>query len=125
MLILAIAAITSALAFYTTGVWAEKRTGLLKPWHLALFWLGFVFDTTGTTLMGRLSGGIFQASLHGITGALAILLMLFHAAWGSIVLLRKDARALKGFHKLSAIVWGFWLIPYAIGLVVGMGGFAK
>ena len=86
---------------------------------LALFWLGLVCDTTGTTLMGRLSGGAFRLNLHGVTGALAVILMLFHAVWGSIVLVRKDPKALSGFHRFSAFVWGFWLIPYVMGLIVG------
>jgi len=121
MLIYAIVFITAALALYTTGVWSEKRVGVLKPWHLVLFWLGLACDATGTTLMGGLSGGAFQLNLHGVTGALAIVLMLFHALWGSLVLLRKDPKALRGFHRLSIFVWGFWLIPYAIGIVIGMG----
>ena len=49
MLPYAIAAITSALIFYTVGVWSEKIQKVLKPWHLAVFWTGFVFDTIGTT----------------------------------------------------------------------------
>ena len=121
MLIYAIVFITAALILYTTGVWSEKKAGVLRPWHLALFWLGLACDTTGTTLMGRLSGGAFQFNLHGVTGALAIILMLFHAVWGTIVLVKKEPKALSGFHRLSAFVWGFWLIPYVIGLIVGMG----
>lgn len=121
MLTYAIITITVALAFYTTGVWAEKKAGVLKPWHLVLFWIGLVCDATGTALMGRLSGGVFQLNLHGVTGALAVVLMLFHACWASLVLIRKDPASLKGFHKLSIHVWAFWLIPYVIGMIVGMG----
>ncbi|MCX7774725.1 MAG: HsmA family protein [Spirochaetaceae bacterium] len=122
MLIWAIIFITAALVFYTTGVWSEKKAGTLRPWHLILFWLGLVCDSTGTALMGRISDGSFTFNLHGITGALAILLMVFHAVWGTIVLVRKNPSALSNFHRLSVVVWGFWLIPYLIGLIVGMGG---
>ncbi len=121
MLVLAIIFITAALVFYTAGVWSEKKSGVLKTWHLVLFWLGFVCDTTGTTLMGQLSGAGFKLNLHGITGALAILLMLFHAVWGTIVIRKKDPKALADFHKLSIGVWAFWLIPYIVGIIVGMG----
>lgn len=122
MLISAIVFITAALIFYTVGVWSEKKAGILKPWHLILFWFGLACDTTGTALMGQLSGGSFQLNLHGVTGALAIILMIFHAIWGTIVLLKKAPKALKSFHQLSTFVWGVWLVPYVIGLIVGMGG---
>jgi uncharacterized repeat protein (TIGR03987 family) len=121
MLIASIAFITGALVFYTVGVWSEKRAGALKRWHLGLFWLGFACDTTGTTLMGMLSGSGFGLGFHGITGILAILLMLFHAAWGTVVLAKKDAVAQRGFHRLSIFVWAIWLIPYLSGMIVGMG----
>ena len=49
MLVYAIISITSALIFYTIGVWSEKKQGELKIWHLLVFYLGLVFDTLGTT----------------------------------------------------------------------------
>lgn len=120
MLLYAIVAITSALLFYTVGVWSEKIQKVLKPWHLAVFWTGFVFDTIGTTLMSRIAGEVFQLNLHGITGLLAIVLMLFHALWASVVLAKNNERARANFHKFSLIVWIIWLIPYLTGLVMGM-----
>ena len=118
MLVAAIVSITLALVFYTIGVWSEKRAGTLKPWHLGFFWLGFVCDTTGTTIMESIAGG-WSWSFHGVTGLLAILLMLFHAVWGSIVLFRKDEKTAAFFHKFSLVVWAIWLIPYLSGVIVG------
>lgn len=120
MLLYAVVAITSALIFYTVGVWSEKIQKVLKPWHLGVFWTGFVFDTIGTTLMSRIAGEVFQLNLHGITGLLAIALMLFHAVWASIVLAKNNEKARANFHKFSLIVWIVWLIPYLTGLVMGM-----
>lgn len=120
MIIYAILAITLALVFYSVGVWGEKIQGVLKKWHLVIFWVGFVFDTTGTTLMGRVAGDIFQLNFHGITGLLAIVLMLAHAVWATVVLLRGTAKAKRNFHKLSIVVWIIWLIPFISGMVVGM-----
>ena len=122
-LIAAIITITLALIFYTIGVWAEHRARELKPRHLAFFWLGFAMDTTGTSLMSRmaehsLASGVM--SLHGITGAIAIVLMLIHAIWASIVLIKKDSEAAGRFHKFSLAVWTIWLIPYFIGMFMGM-----
>jgi uncharacterized repeat protein (TIGR03987 family) len=118
-LIFAIVAIVSALIFYTIGVWSEKFEGRLKPWHLILFWIGFVFDTTGTTLMGNLAGGL-DFDIHGITGALAIILMFCHAVWATIVLLKKQENWIQKFHKFSIFVWLVWLIPFVSGMINAM-----
>jgi len=120
MLPYAIIAITSALVFYTIGVWSEKIQKKLKPWHLVVFWTGLLFDTIGTTLMGKIAGSAFQLNLHGITGLLAIALMLFHAIWASVVLIKNNEKARANFHKFSLIVWIVWLIPYLSGLAAGM-----
>ena len=58
--------------------------------------------------------------LHGITGALAIVLMLFHALWATLVLVKKDKKKQESFHKFSIFVWLVWLVPYILGMVIGM-----
>jgi len=118
-LIFAIVAIVSALVFYTIGVWGEKFAGILKPWHLLLFWIGLVFDTTGTTLMGNIAGKM-DFDIHGITGVLAIILMLSHAVWATVVLITKQEKWLKNFHKFSIVVWLIWLIPFFTGMIGAM-----
>lgn len=120
MLIFAMVTITLALVFYSVGVWSEKLQGRLKIWHLVLFWIGLVFDTTGTTLMFEISNEGFMLNFHGITGMLAILLMLIHAVWATMVLVRKDAIKLKNFHKFSIFVWIIWLIPFVTGAIFGV-----
>ena len=115
-LIFAIVAIVSALVFYTIGVWSEKFAGILKPWHLLLFWIGLVFDTTGTTLMGNIAGKM-DFDVHGITGVLAIILMLRHAIWATVVLITKQEKWIKNFHKFSIVVWLIWLIPFFTGMI--------
>jgi len=112
--------ITFALVFYSIGVWSERLAGLLKPWHLAFFWLGFICDTWGTGLMLDFAGGL-TADIHGITGVIAILLMLIHAIWATIVLIRKDERWIKSFHKFSVVVWFIWLIPYLSPMFFALG----
>jgi uncharacterized repeat protein (TIGR03987 family) len=62
----------------------------------------------------------FTQSLHGITGLLAIVLMLFHAVWATYVLFKGDEEKKKFFHKFSIVVWSIWLIPYFIGMFIGM-----
>ena len=113
-------AIVIALIFYTTAVWSERFAGRLKGWHLALFWTGLVFDTTGTLLMTEISGG-FSLDVHAVTGAAAILLMLGHTVWASIVLAARQEKAIRNFHKFSLLVWLAWLVPFINGLGYGMG----
>ena len=122
-LITAIITITSALVFYTIGVWSEHRSKKLKKIHLIFFWLGLCMDTTGTILMGRIAEqSIFSGnlSLHGITGALAIILMIVHAIWATIVLMKNNEDSAKNFHRLSIAVWAIWLVPYILGMIIGM-----
>jgi len=121
MLIAAIALITGALAFYSIGVWGEKLSGRLQPRWLAFFWAGFACDTAGTAAMGRIAGSAFRLDFHGVTGALAIALMAAHAVWATVVLVRKDEKAIAGFHRLSLAVWAVWLVPYLSGVVFGVG----
>jgi uncharacterized repeat protein (TIGR03987 family) len=103
--------ITSALVFYTIGVWAERFSGRLKWWHFAFFILGLICDTLGTGMMFEFAGGM-TFDVHGLTGLTAIILMLIHAIWAFAVLLKKDEGALCNFHKFSIAVWLMWLIPY-------------
>lgn len=122
MLMLAIITITFALIFYTVGIWGEKLSGTLKKWHLVFFWLGFACDTTGTFLMASIANAenVSGISIHNVTGTLAILLMLFHAVWATIVILKNDEKWKTSFHKFGILVWLIWLIPYLSGLIVGM-----
>lgn len=120
MLTAAIVFITAAFLFYTVGVWSEKISGTLKRWHLILFWIGLVFDTTGTTLMGRLAGDAFLVNFHSLTGIAAILLMLVHAVWATLVLRKNDTEQKSRFHRFSIFVWILWMIPFLSGMVMGM-----
>ncbi|AFS77869.1 putative membrane protein [Gottschalkia acidurici 9a] len=120
MIIYAIVTITLALALYTIGVWSEKIQGKLKKWHLGVFYLGLVFDTIGTVIMSKIASGGFKINFHGVTGLLAIILMLFHALWATVVLIKNDEKAKADFHKLSIVVWIIWLIPFISGAIFGM-----
>ena len=111
--------ITLALVFYSIGVWSERLAGRLKGWHLIFFWIGLIFDSTGTGLMFEMADNI-GADIHSITGILAILLMLVHAIWATVVLRLKDENAITKFHHFSVFVWLVWLVPYLTGFFAGM-----
>lgn len=122
LFILAATTISLAFVFYTIGVFAERHNGVLKKWHTAIFWLGFAFDTTGTTLMGKLAGTGFKLDFHGITGMIALSLMAFHALWATVIIIRDNEEAKQRFHKFSIFVWAIWLIPYIGGMFIGFLG---
>ena len=124
-LMISVVAITLALIFYTVGVWREHRRKLLKIQDVVCFLLGLSMDITGTSLMSRMAeeseevkGAVL--SLHGITGLVAILLMIFHVVWAVIVLIRNKEDEKASFHRFSLFVWGIWLIPYFLGMAMGM-----
>ena len=103
--------ITAALVFYSIGVWAERISGRLKWWHFIFFLSRLTCDTVGTGMMIQFVGGM-AFDIHAVTGMIAILLMIIHATWALVVLLRKDENAIRNFHKFSLAVWFIWLIPY-------------
>jgi len=118
-LLWAIRFIVSALLLYTVAVWSERFAGRLKGWHLALFWGGLAADSAGTSLMKRIAGGVVL-NFHGATGLAALFLMTLHTVWATVVLIRKDERAILGFHRFSLLVWLLWLVPFVTGVVIGM-----
>ncbi|MGL4773852.1 MAG: HsmA family protein [Clostridium sp.] len=127
-LIFAIVTITLALVFYTTGVFGERKSKSLQKKHVIIFYLGLICDTIGTLTMSNIakSGGTAISAtnqmIHGVTGFLAIVLMLFHALWATWVLYKNDEAKKAAFHKFSIAVWLIWLVPYIVGMFIGMAG---
>ena len=115
----AIIFINIACLLYTIGVWTERIQRRLKWWHTIFFWSGLISDVTGTTAMGFLAGSMLRFTFHGITGNTAILLMLFHAIWATVVLVRKEEKLILRFHRFSIFVWTIWLIPMVSGAIFG------
>ena len=104
LLITAICVISSALICYTIGVWGERFQGQLKAWHLWFFVLGLYADAT----------------VHTVTGIIAICLMLIHAIWAIWTYFKGSLKAKQHFNRFSIVVWFIWLIPYCIGIYMGM-----
>lgn len=86
---------------------------------ISLALVAYTIGTTIMTIMAQGSGGAISP-LHGITGLLAIVLMLFHAGWATYVTVRGNAKARHSFHLLSICVWLVWLVPYFVGLLIGI-----
>ena len=119
LILISVISMILALISYSIGVWGEKLSGNLKPWNLVFFWIGLTFDTTGTTIMGIMSKH-FVLNVHGVTGLTAIVLMIFHALWATYILIKKNEKLAKDFHKFSLVVWSIWLIPFFTGMILNM-----
>lgn len=115
----AIVSMTLALVFYSLGTWAERVQKILKFWHIVCFCLGLVADSFGTVMMADVAGGKMDL-LHGSTGMLALILMAVHAMWAILTYWRGSVKAKQNFSKFSVCVWVFWLIPYVLGIFLGM-----
>ena len=121
MLILSTILITLALVFYSTGIWAERISRRLKPWHVITFWFGFFFDVSGTLVMHKMADGRFDIlDPHTLTGQVALWLMLAHAIWATIVIRRGLESWIRKFHRYSLFVWLIWLVPYFGGMYLAM-----
>jgi uncharacterized repeat protein (TIGR03987 family) len=72
-------------------------------------------------MMIDMAGGL-TFDVHGVTGVLAIVLMLVHAVWATVVLARHDEHWITEFHKFSVVVWAIWLVPYFSPMVLRIGG---
>lgn len=120
-LIAAICVITSALICYTIGVWGERIQKNLKFWHLVFFLLGLLADTVGTALMENIARLThLHDEVHTVTGVIAILLMFVHAMWAIWTYTKGSPKAKAHFNRFSIVVWIIWLIPYFIGVYLGM-----
>ncbi len=113
--------ITAALVSYSVGVWSERFSSYLKPWHVAAFWVGFAFDACGTLAMHHIATEPFDLRHpHTLTGQIAIILMLAHAIWATWVVRRGSEHLRSVFHRRSLFVWLVWLVPYFGGAYLGM-----
>ncbi|MCB0912363.1 MAG: TIGR03987 family protein [Propionibacteriaceae bacterium] len=129
MLALAIALISLALVLYTFGVWAERRSGELRWWHVAAFAAGLAADISGTAVMGAIAEGggptgVEQspvlAQVMAVTGLLALVLMALHLGWAVVTMVRDRVDEKRVFHRFSIVVWTIWLIPYFTGMLAAM-----
>lgn len=120
-LIAAIVNISMALIFYSVGVWSERIQGGLRGWHVVAFGLGLLCDFVGTAFMAELVRLTGQDNrLHAVLGSIAVFLMAIHAVWAYWTFRKGSEKAKKSFSRFSIIVWFIWLIPYFIGVYLGM-----
>jgi len=119
LLIVSVVLFTTAMVFYTFGVWSEFRAKTLKPKHVWIFVCGVIVDSLATILTYTYVGGVVFTP-HAIMGFISLGLMVFHLVWAVMALRKGDEKALKGFHKLTLFVWSVWMFSYLSGFALGM-----
>ena len=119
--VLSVVLITLALVFYSIGIWSERFARYLKPWHVVCFWLGLLFDISGTYAMHLISTKVFNIlEPHTLTGQLALWVMLVHVVWATYVITKGSEKVRKKFHVYSIHVWMLWMVPYLGGMYLAM-----
>ncbi len=119
--ILSVVLITLALVFYSIGIWSERLARYLKTWHVVCFWLGLLFDISGTYAMHLISSRPLDIlDPHTLSGQIALWLMLLHVLWATYVIIKGNEKIRKKFHVYSIHVWMVWLIPYFGGMYLAM-----
>lgn len=126
LLITAIIVITLALVFYSIGVIGEARRKKLMWRDVTWFGFGLVADFIGTMAMRQISMSgenvlaPWANTLMTISGTAAIILMLIHIVFASLVM-AKFSNYKERFHKWSIVIYVFWLISYVSGPIGLMG----
>jgi len=115
-LLIAVISIFLAAIVYTIVIFAQRKSGVVKPWHLILLCLGVVYDTTSTVLMSKLAKSPFTA--HGIAGYAANGLMVLLTIFAGVILFKKDEKLGRIFSKISLYIWVLWMISFVLGIIV-------
>lgn len=110
---------TIALVFYSISVWAGWLSKDLKPWHIYVFLIGLFTDYLATVLTYVAIGGIVF-TWHAILGFISIAFMTIHVVWATVAYLSKSEKSITNFHRVSILVWGFWLVSYLSGFFSGV-----
>ncbi len=110
---------TAALVFYSISVWAGQISKRLERWHIYVFLIGLFADYLATYFT-YLGVGRIVFTWHAILGFISIALMTIHVVWAMTAYRDKSEDSINKFHKVSVMVWGFWLISYLSGFFTGI-----
>ena len=121
-LIVASVAITCALVLYTFGVFGERRSGTLSAAPCAAVLGGLVCDTTGTMDHVEHRAAIVRRRIRDPRGHRSACYRADARACrlGHGHVRASYERGMHRFHTFSTFVWLAWLVPYIIGMLVGI-----
>lgn len=104
-----------ALLFYTVAIWTERMRGTLLKWMLIVFFLGFLSDLIGTSMMFFIAKEKFSFEVHSIAGYLALIIMFLHLIWAIMARL-KIGKSEICFTKFSIYAWIVWMVAFFSGI---------
>jgi hypothetical protein len=116
-------ALIIALVLYSVAIWGAFRAKAFSGKHLAMMWLGIIFDLLATFMMVISAGGSLQwdtpaNKLHTALALAAFFGMVGVASGVSPLKANERCRAL--FTKIAIAPWVLWLGVYVWGMVTRM-----
>lgn len=113
---------TLTLLGYTLGVQYENRVETKKPLHLVLLWASFCLNAVGFGLLTRMiadSQG-FVAWLCRAMGIVALVILMLHSIWGTAVLVLKEEKGARIYHRDGKLLWKIWIVPFVIEIMLAL-----
>lgn len=117
MVIIAIFAVIAALIFYSIATWKELLTSGLKKINIVLYWIGLIFDISGTLIMSFISQG-FSMNFHSFAGLSALLLMLIKTIYSTKQLVTNNTEKTVAYKSVTVIIWIVWVAVFINGIIV-------
>jgi uncharacterized repeat protein (TIGR03987 family) len=121
MLLTAILLMNLALVFYSWAVFGTRSKGLLRK-YLCIFAIGLLCDYLGTremNLYGNATG--YWPREHYLVGLASLVGMAVHFLLALVATLATDGTAVsRFFHRVSLVIYGFWLVSFFSGAIAGI-----
>ena len=113
---------TLTLIGYTLGVQYENRVETKKPLHLVLLWASFCMNAVGFGLMTQLivNAQGFAAWLCRAAGILALVILMIHCVWGTAVLVLKEEKGTRIYHRDGKLLWKIWIVPFVAEILLAL-----
>ena len=113
---------TLTLLGYTLGVQFEQRVEKKKPLHLVLLWAGFCMNAVGFGLLTKMISGSsgFAPGLCRFMGIAALTILMVHAIWATAVLVLKEEKSTRIYHRDSSLLWKIWLVPFVVQILTAL-----
>jgi uncharacterized repeat protein (TIGR03987 family) len=116
ILLIAVIVTVLALIAYSIATWMVFKSGQKNKKQLAAYWIGFVFDLSGSIGMAIMAGGM-HLNPHSIFGYSALLVMFALCIWLTCLPVSGNFSLFK---KASLAAWLIWVGSFVSGMAQGM-----
>ena len=115
-ILVGVLAVILAFIVYTVATWAAFRKRTLTVSHLALLWVGVVFDVLATVMMALQIRGIGR-DLHTVLAFVAMAGMIGAAAIGSWAYVTGNERVRTAIARWIVAPWAVWAVVFVWGMI--------